>query len=65
MTEAEGEDRRQKMNCLEEDLAETRKKSSDTVADTRCDSCHQIDEMEDKVYAKAEKAEETSRDTLW
>ena len=46
MTEAEGEDRRQKMNCLEEDLAETRKNLFETVAETRCDARLQISEME-------------------
>ena len=52
MMEAEREDGRQKMHFLEEELAETRKKSSETVAETRCDAWHQIYEMEDKVYAK-------------
>ena len=56
MMEAELDYRRKNMNCLEEKLAETRKKSDKTVAETRCDDCHQITEMEDKVYVKAENA---------
>ena len=47
------------MHCLEETLAETRKNSGETVAETRCDALRQISEMEDKVYAKSDKAEET------
>ena len=41
------------MHCLEEYLAETRKKSADTVAETMCDARRQIAEMRDKVYEKA------------
>ena len=50
--EDEREDGWQKMNCMKEDLAETRKKSSDTMEEMRCYSHRQISEMEDKVYAK-------------
>ena len=37
-------------------LAETRKKSDETVAETRCDDRHQITEMEDNLHAKADNA---------
>ena len=47
------------MHCLEEELAETIKKSSETVSETRCDACRQIAEIKKKVYAKADKVEET------
>ena len=59
--EDEGEDGRKKINCLEEDLGETRIKTYETVVETRCDYCHQIDELEEKVYSKDEKAEEKRR----
>ena len=49
------------MHCLQEQLVDTKKKSSDTVADKRCDDRRQITEMEDKVYAKSEKAEDMRR----
>ena len=42
---------------MKKDLVETRTKSAETVAETRCDARCQISEMEDKVYAKSEKAE--------
>ena len=57
--EAECEYRQQNMHCLEEELAETSKKSSETVSETRCDACRQIAEIKKKVYAKADKVEET------
>ena len=57
--EAGHEDGRNKMHCMEEDLAETRNKSDETVENTRCYSRRQISEMEDKVYAKSDKAEYT------
>ena len=60
-TEAECEYGRQKMHCMEEDMAEKRNNSSETVAETRCDARHQNAEMEYKVYAKAEKSEEMRR----
>ena len=47
------------MHYLEEELAELRKKSDDTVADPRCDARHQIAEIEDNFYANSDKAEET------
>ena len=59
--EAEREDGRQNMHCLEKDLDEKRKKLDETVAYIRCDACHQIAEMEDRVYSKFEKVEETRR----
>ena len=59
MTEAEREDRRKNMHFLEEELAEKMNNSAETVTDTRCDECCKISEMEDKVYAKSDKAEET------
>ena len=59
--EDEREDGWQKMNCMKEDLAETRKKSSDTMEEMRCYSHRQISEMEDKVYEIFEKSEETRR----
>ena len=62
--EAEREDGRQKMHFLEEELTETRKKSAETVAETRCDACRQISEMEDKVYKQDDKAEETRHDII-
>ena len=43
MMEAEREDGQKKIHCLEEQLAETRKKSAETVADTRWDSRQQIE----------------------
>ena len=49
------------MHCMEEELVDTRKKSSEAVADTRFDSHRQISEMEDMVYAKADKSEEARR----
>ena len=58
MLEAEREDGQQKMHCLKEELDETRKKSSETEAEKRCDELRQIYETEEKVYAKAEKAED-------
>ena len=42
-------------------MDETRKKSAEKVAEMGFDACCQISEMEDKVYAKFEKAEETRR----
>ena len=57
--EDEREDGRQNMHCMEDELAETRKKSAETVLEKRCDDFYQIYEMKDKVYAKFEKAEET------
>ena len=59
--EAECEDGRQNMNLLHEEFGEARKKSAETVEETRCDACCQIAEMEDKLYAKFENAEETRR----
>ena len=44
--EAEHEDRRQNMHCLEEDLYNTGKNLTDIVAYMRCDACRQIDEIE-------------------
>ena len=35
---------------MEEDLSETREKKAETLAEMRCDSHHQIFEIEDKVY---------------
>ena len=64
MMEVEREDGRKNMRFIEDGLNETRKKSAETVADTRCDARIQISEIEDKVYAKFEKAEETRRDSL-
>ena len=43
------------------ELGETNKKSAETVAQTRCDARRQISEMEEKVYAEADKAEYTRR----
>ena len=57
--EAEREDGRQNMHCLKEELDDTSKKSDEILVETRCDSICQISEMEEKVYAKFEKAEET------
>ena len=57
--EAGHKDGRHKIHCMEEDLAETRNKSYETVENTRCYSRRQISEMEDKVYAKSDKAEYT------
>ena len=51
------------MHCIEEEFAETSKKSSETVVETRCDDLQKISEREDKVYAKAKKSEETRRDS--
>ena len=65
MMEVEREDGRKNMHFIEEELTETRKKSAETVADTRCDARIQISEIEDKVYAKFKKAEVTRRDSLW
>ena len=59
--ESEREDGQKRMNCLEEELVQTRNNSTETVAETRFDSRHQIDEMEDKVYGVFKKAEETRR----
>ena len=53
--EDEREDGRQNMHCMEDELAETRKKSAETVLEKRCDDFYQIYEMKDKVYAKFEK----------
>ena len=58
----ESEDRLQKMHCLEQELAEASMKSDETVEETRCDSCRQFFEMEEKVYAKYQRAEETRSD---
>ena len=44
------------MHFLEEELAETRKKSAETVAKTMCDYRRQITVMEYKLYAKDDKA---------
>ena len=49
------------MHFLEEELAETRKDSAETVAETRGDTCIQIAKIEDKVYAIFETSEETRR----
>ena len=49
------------MNCLEKELADTRKNSDETVAETSCDAHRQISEMEDKVYAKTDKEYDTRR----
>ena len=57
MMEAEREDGRKKMHCLEEELADTRKKSDESVTEMRCDARHQIGEMGDKLYVKYEKVE--------
>ena len=57
--EAEREDGRQNMHCMKEELDDTSKKSDEILVETRCDSICQISEMEEKVYAKSEKAEET------
>ena len=57
--EAEREYGWQNMHCLEDELAETRKKPDETVAETRFDSRRHIHEMEDKVYVIFEKAEGT------
>ena len=42
-------------------MAETRNKSADTVEETRSDARRQTDEMEDKVYANYDNAEDTRR----
>ena len=47
------------MHFLEEELAEPRKNSADTVADPRCDARQQIAEIEENFNAKDDKAEET------
>ena len=59
MMEAEREDGQNKIHCLEEELAETRNNSAERVVETSFDVRYQITEMEDKVYAKFDKAEET------
>ena len=56
--EVECEYWQQKMHFLEEELAETRNKLYETVAETRCYAGLQISEMEQKVYVKSQKAEE-------
>ena len=56
--EAEREDGLHKMHFTEEDFPETRKKSPDTVEETRSDARRQIAEMEDKVCAKFDEAQE-------
>ena len=57
--EANSEDRQKKIYCLGEDLAQTSKKSSETVAETRCDARRKIAEVEDIVYTKADKEKDT------
>ena len=52
---SESKDGRQNMHCMEEDLSDTSKNSSETLTETRCD------EMEDHVYVKFDNTEETSR----
>ena len=49
------------MHFLERELDETRKKSYNTVEETRCVSDSQIYEIEDKVNENSEKKEETRR----
>ena len=49
------------MHFLERELDETRKKSYNTVEETRCVSNSQISEIEDKVNENSEKKEETRR----
>ena len=49
------------MRFLERELDETRKKSYNTVEETRCVSDSQIYEIEDKVNENSEKKEETRR----
>ena len=49
------------MHFLERELDETRKKSYNTVEETRCVSDSQISEIEDKVNENSEKKEETRR----
>ena len=49
------------MYFLEEELADTRKKSAETVAETRCDTRRQSSEMEDKVYGSFEKSKDLRR----
>ena len=61
MIEAEREEGWQKMHFLERELDETRKKSYNTVEETRCVSDSQIYEIEDKVNENSEKKEETRR----
>ena len=43
--EDEHKDGQQNMSCMDEELDETRTKSAETVAETRCDAHHQISEM--------------------
>ena len=45
------------MYCMEEELDETMKNSYEKVVETRWDARHRISEMEEKVYANAEKEE--------
>ena len=52
------------MHCLEDYLAETRKKSAETVAEARYDFHRQISKIEDKVYLKFKKSEETRHDSI-
>ena len=49
------------MHCLKKDFYETREKSDETMAETRCYARRQISEMEDKMYAKTEKTDKTRR----
>ena len=49
------------MYYMEDELAETQNKSSETVAETRYDAHRQIAEMKDKVYEFFDKAEDMRR----
>ena len=49
------------MHCLKKNFYETREKSDETMAETRCYARRQISEMEDKMYAKTEKTDKTRR----